>query len=97
MTEMEWIVFCPQVAVVIFAGWLYIKRARKVRAEQETERKFAHCLCGARLSEWFLSETNGTMCHPLAVRGCGWVSPWATHEEYLEWIAVHAEAVSNES
>ena len=38
MTEMEWIVFCPQVAVVIFAGWLYIKRARESEATAEQLR-----------------------------------------------------------
>lgn len=57
-----------------FRNWRDRKRWR-------ASRQYAHCRCGERLSEWFVR--GGCMWHPEFVRGCGWISPWSTHEEYL--------------
>lgn len=50
--------------------------------------RFAHCKCGQRMSEWFITE--GVMWHPEFAHGCGWISPWADHADYREQTAIHS-------
>jgi hypothetical protein len=56
----------------------YLER-RAIRKKRAEQKKFAHCQCGERMSEWFIK--GGNMWHP-DYFGCGWVSPWSDHQEY---------------
>jgi hypothetical protein len=72
-------------SIYIFAIFLcfvtiWIRRMQRIERER-IERLYAHCLCGERLSEWFIDQPGGCMYHPECVSGCGWVSPWASHQE----------------
>lgn len=80
----EFFTFC------VCAAIFFIKRSAKVERDRE-EDQYAHCLCGARLSEWFIDGVGGSMWHPKYVRGCGWISPWGSHEEYREWAIAHKQ------
>lgn len=77
VTPWPYAIWMVCMAYLAFNNWRERKRWRKKHAE---ESQYAHCRCGQRMSEWFTN--GGLMWHPVAARGCGWISPWADHEDY---------------
>lgn len=66
----------------LVCGYLIISARRKChesKCRYEAERRLAHCRCGVVLSAWFVHD--GYMWHPRYF-GCGWISPWPSHEDY---------------